>query len=202
MKGNYNPDLVYSAGLAAAVPNSLGYRVGEIERHFHSPQQSYGGTSASNPTLVRMSTQAIIVTGGNGVFGTELVLHPGTVIEGGSSVMKFDFNRLRVSAVGSTNNVTAVEFLTWAPGTPKACAFVTGTDKVTDATNTVADNDKIWFPSIASNTGINIYTVYYVRARAAGNFEVSLTRGGGAVDITGADGAGTYETIGASDASG
>lgn len=182
--------------------NSLAYRVAEVEGHFHCEGMTFGGASAGDPTLLQDSTVPIVVTGGNGVYGTEVIICKGASIEAGSATKKFDMNMLYVSALGSVNNITQVEFFSFAAGVPKVAAAVTATDKITDATNTVADNDKIFFTSIASNTGIDLHTAYFVRARAAGNFEVSLTRGGAAVGIAGADGAVSYVSLGASDANG
>ena len=188
----------------SGVYDSLAYRVAEIENHVHSGMQSFGATSASVPTLVRGSVIPVTVTAGNGfgVWGTELILHNGLVIEAGSAVKKFDLHWMKVTAIGTANSPVFHEWNSFAAGTPKAAALVTATNKVTDATNTVADNDKVYFPTIASNTGVVVYEVYYVRSRAAGDFEISRTRGGGAVDITGADGACTYVSLGASTALG
>lgn len=203
-QGSGNPpklDSQATLGLAGTV-DSLAYRIEEIEHHFHSENQCYGATSASVPTMVRDSLVPITVTAGDAAWGSELILHPGSVIESGSSTMKFDLHTLRVSSVGTANRMAIYEFFAFSAGTPKVAAAVAATNKITDATNSVADNDKIYFPTIASNTGIVVYEVYFVRARAAGDFEVSLTRGGGAVDITGADGACSYVSLGASDADG
>ena len=152
--------------------------------------------------MVRRSVVPITVTAGDAAWGTELILHNGLVIEAGSATKKFDLNQLRISTVGTANRVAVYEFFSFSAGTPKVAALVTGTDKVTDATNTVADNDKVYFPSITSNDGVVVYEVYFVRARAAGNFEISRTRGGVAVDITGPDGACSYVSLGASAADG
>lgn len=184
------------------VPDSLAYITQETEVHFHSAQQVYGATSAGVPTMVRRSVVPITVTAGDGAWGTELILHNGTVIESGSSTKRFDLNQLRISAVGTANRIAVYEFFSFSAGTPKVAAMVAATNKVTDATNTVANNDKVYFPSITSNTGAVIYEVYFVVNRAAGDFEISRTRGGGTVDITGADGACSYVSLGASDADG
>lgn len=194
-------DKAATQGLAGTA-NSLAYRTEELEKHFHGEGMTFGGTSAGDPTLLQDSTTPVVVTGGNNVYGTEVIISKGASIEGGSATKKFDLNMMYVSALGAVNNITQVEFFAFAAGTPKVAAAVTATNKITDATNVVADNDKVFFTSIASNTGIDVNTVYFVRARAAGNFEVSLTRGGAAVDIAGADGAVSYVSLGASDANG
>lgn len=190
------------AALVGGVDGTLGYDLAEVARHLHSPTQSYGATSASDPTMVRKSLTPITVTAGSAVNGTELILHRGTLIEGGSATKKFDVNWIKINGVGTINRVAIYEFFSFAIGTPKAAALVTATDKVTDATNTVANGDKIYFATIASNTGVLIYEMYFVINRAAGNFEVSRTLGGAKADITGADGACTYVSLGASDAAG
>lgn len=182
--------------------DSLAYKTGEIENHVHSAQQVYGATSAGVPTFVRRSLIPITCTAGDGAWGTEIIIHNGVVIEGGSATKKFDMNQLRISAVGTANRLAVYEVFTFLPGTPKAAAMVAATNKVTDATNTVANGDKVFFPTIASNTGAVVYEVYFVVNRAAGNFEISRTLAGASVDITGADGACTYVSLGASDADG
>ena len=199
----FNPsiDSPTSLGLSGT-HDSIGYRVGEIEQHVHSRGQSFGATSASIPTLFYRSLLPITVTAGDTVYGTEIILHRGTTIEGGSATKYFDMHWLKLTAIGTANRVAIYAFNSFDIGTPKVAALVAGTDKVTDATNTVANGDKIYFASIASNTGVTIYEVYFVINRAAGNFEVSRTLAGAKADITGADGACSYVSLGASDANG
>lgn len=176
-------------------PDSLAYIADETEHHVHSPQKIYGATSGSVPTMVRRSLVPITVTAGDTVWGTELIIYNGS----GISENSFDMNQMRVSAVGTANRLAIYEFLYFAPGTPKAATTNATNDKVTDATNTVANNDKIYFPTL-TGTGVVVYEVYFVINRAAGNFEVSRTRGGAKVDITGGDDvACTYVSLGASD---
>jgi hypothetical protein len=186
------------------VSDSLAYKVHEIEKHLHTGMQSFGATAVADPTFLRGSVVPITIAAGNGfgVWGTEVILYRGNNIEGGSSTMKFDLHWGKITNVGTANSPAFYEFNSFAIGTPKAATMVAATNKVTDATNTVANNDKVYFPTIASNTGVVVYEVYYVINRAAGDFEVSRTRAGAAADITGVDGACTYVSLGASTALG
>ena len=199
-QGVLDPRLESTAtlGLGATV-NSFAYRQGELENHIHSPLEIYGLTGG---TMTRKSTSPIIVTGGSGAWGTEIVITHGAVIGGGSATKKFDTNILMVGVVGNASRLTYLEFFSWDPGSPVACTFVTATDKMHVVGTTLANNDKVVLPSIASNTGIDINTVYYVVNKTVDDVELSLTRGGAKVDILGADGAGTFLTLGASDVTG
>jgi len=162
--------------------NSLAYKVHEIEKHFHSAQQIYGLTAN---TMARKALTPIVVTGGNGAWGTELELHNGTVIESGSATKYFDSNKIFVTAVGTPNRVTMLEFYNNALAT--AVTDVTLTDEgdlFTKDTHGRTNGDKLMLSSIVDTTGINIYTVYYVVGVAGNDFQVSLTSGGAAVEIT------------------
>lgn len=79
----------------AGTEDSLAYRVHEIERHFHNPNQCYGNSGSNN--LERSSTSPFRVTASTGgAFGTELQIHDGTVVEGGDSSKKMDVGRFYV----------------------------------------------------------------------------------------------------------
>ena len=164
--------------------NSLAYRVHEIEKHIHNSEQVYGLTSNN---LARKSLTPIVITAGNADWGTELMICDGTVIESGSTVMKFDFNHIYLVAVGTANRYTILEFYYSEIGTAVACTFdfTAGTveDMVVSAAHGLTDGDKIIFKAGAGAlpAEINGYTTYYVINKAAGYFQVSLTSGGPAV---------------------
>lgn len=177
--------------------NSLAYRVHEIEKHFHNSLQVYGLTSN---TMARKSTSPIVITGGNGAWGTELVLHDGTVIESGDTVKKFDLNQLFVTAVGTANRVTILEFYKNTPGTALTGVTIDITggtieNMFTKNAHGLSDGDRVILSSIATTTGINAYTVYYVVNRAANYFNLSLTSGGAAVSLATGDGTCTVTPV-------
>ena len=64
---------VHTGDMDKVTPNSLAYRMIEIEKHFHGVQQSFGGNAAtgSSTNLQAQSVDALRVTGGADAFGTE-----------------------------------------------------------------------------------------------------------------------------------
>jgi hypothetical protein len=168
------------------VVDSLAYKIDEIEKHNHSAQQVYGLTAN---TMARKSTTPIVIVGGNAAWGTELELHNGTVIEGGSATMKFDMNNLYVSLVSTANRITILEFYRNTLAADSAQVVTTdATDLFTLAGHGLVDGDKIMLKTIVTTTGINVYTVYYVVNMVGNDWKVSLTSGGAAVVLGGGNG--------------
>jgi len=92
----------------AGTSNSLAYKVEEIEKHFHNANQCWGSDGGTSCTrLSRIEFQ--IAAGNAGAMGTEVQLHDGTDIEGGSAVKKFDVNTFFVTAAGHVGEVYLVE---------------------------------------------------------------------------------------------
>lgn len=73
--------------------------------------------------------------------------------------------------------------------------FTTATDLVNSTGHGLVAGNKVQFQSIATNTGFAINTTYYVVNPTTNNFQISLTPNGSAIDITGADGAGTGKRV-------
>ena len=193
-------DDVAVKGLAGTF-DSMGYFLDEGDHHNHNTNQVYGATSAGVPTMVRRSVVPIGVTGGNASWGTELVLHNGTTIEGGSTVKQFDLQRIYVYSVGTANRVTVFQFLDEVVPAPIACTFQDAGDTVTKNTHGLVLNEKVTFPSVVTTTGVNVFTNYFVINPLANTFQISLTRGGAAAPLT-TNGSGTYASLGVSDADG
>lgn len=176
----------------SGVTDSLSYRIEEMEKHIHSAQQIYGLTAN---TMARKSTSPIIVTAGSDAWGTELELHNGTVIEAGSATKQFDMNKMFVTAVGTANRVTMLEF--YVNELAVAVTDVTTTDLgnlFTKIGHSLSNGNKVMLSSIVTTTGINIYTVYYVVGVAGNDFQVALTVGGAAVVLTD-DGTCSFQVI-------
>lgn len=177
------------------VADSLGYLVQAISKHFDNNGQSYGLT-ANN--IARGSLDPIIVTGGNDDWGTEIMIHDGTVVESGDPTKKFDIHEIEVVSVGTANRLTFLEFSFGSKDAGTTCTFTNATEKVDDVAHGRSNGDKIMF----SNSGgalpaeLNDYTVYYIINKTDDAFEVSLTSGGAAVTFTD-DGTGTnkYHTL-------
>jgi hypothetical protein len=70
-------------------------------------------------------------------------------------------------------------------GTPLTAATAQATgDTVTFTAHGLNNNDVVWLTDLAGGTGLTASTPYYVISTAANTFQVSLTPGGSAVDIT------------------
>lgn len=82
-------------------------------------------------------------------------------------------------------------FLGWGPvngGSVKGTATVdAATETFTDYSNGLANDDRITFQAVsgaALPTGLSATTIYFVISVAANTFQVSLTSGGAAVNVT------------------
>jgi hypothetical protein len=180
----------------AGVNNSLAYRVHEIEKHFHNVGKVFGFTTTN---LVQYGLNPVVIIGGQQVWGTELMIYDGTTIESGSSVKKFDLHELMLTNVSNADRPTYLHFMYGSTGTPVAATIQTGANTLTKSTHGLSNGTKIMLSSIVTSTGINAYTTYYVVNQAADTFQIALTLGGAAVDITGSDGTCNYAVITASD---
>jgi hypothetical protein len=185
-------DTVASQGLLATV-DSIGYRVGELQNHLHSPEQVYGMTSN---TMARKVITPLTITGGNAVWGTELELHNGTVVEAGDVTKKMDINKFYPVTFGTTGRYTIIEFYKNVLSTAYANTTITdATDLFTKVGHTLVDGDKVMLSSIVTTTGLTTYTIYNVIAVAGNDFQVSLTNAGAAVVVGGGNGTCTVTKI-------
>jgi len=177
----------------AGVADSLAYKVHEIEKHFHSAEEVYG-LSAANGVLTRKATTPIITPCGSGAWGNEQYLG-GAFPEGGSN-LKVDLNKLYVTAVGTANRVSILEFYTGDIGTQVTSVTLTDAgDLFTKVGHGLTDGMRIVLNTIATTTGVNAYTVYYVVGVSGNNFQVSLTSGGSAVTLGGGNGTCNFHPI-------
>lgn len=179
-------DITAINGLSGAT-DSLGYKVHEIEKHFHNSEQLFGNNGGF---MAADGLGVFTVTGGNNAWGTELHIHAGDVIESGSSTKKFDLNRIYITAVDEANKISIVEFL-YAPIGTTLTGFTidetggTVEDMFSKNSHGLSNGDKIVFTNVVTTTGINAYTVYYIVGAQPNYFQVSLTLGGAAVSVTG-----------------
>jgi len=184
------------------VNNSLAYRVHEIEKHHHNSEQVYGNTANDMTADIPVK---FTVIGGDLVWGTELMLTDGTVIESGSSTMKFDLNTFYLTSLSAANKISVVEFLVSEINTPVACTFDftghgSGEDVVISAGHGLENGDKIVLKAGggALPAELNDYTTYYVVDKNDDDFNVSLTSGGADVAFTDDGGAAFWYPINSS----
>jgi len=148
-----------------------------LEEHHHGISRSYG-LSASSLNAGQGSTIPLVVTGGNNVFGTELLLCKGAF--GGTH---FDAGNIAVVACSAANSPTLIEFYSHVAGAQIAYTMEADDEKVTAAG--IALNDRIIFDTIAQGNTHVVTTgvVYHALTPTAGVFQVALTQGGAAVEI-------------------
>jgi len=159
------------------------------DAHFHTGNKVYGKSGTTN-IMVQDSTVPLTVEGGDAAYGTEVLLHKGTMA--GSY---FDAGKIQVSAVDTANSPTIMQFYAGTLGAGVACTGEADDDLITAAGHGVINGDLIIFDTLDSEAnGVNKSTVYYVRDMSGNTFKVELTSGGGAINITG-DVAGTIKKI-------
>ena len=180
--------------------DSLGYKVAEIEKHFHNSDQIFGLTT--NAMARKALTPIVVTAGATPAWGTELMLTDGTIIESGNATKKFDLGRIKITVVGTANRNTILEFYTSPIGSPVACTFDftggTHEDMVSCVGHGLTNGDKIVLKAGggALPAELNNYTTYYViNADHANLFCVSLTSGGAAVEFTDDGGAAFWYPI-------
>lgn len=104
---------------------------------------------------------------------------------------------LTATPVGTTPDVSIeIQAMLSRLSAPQTVTFTNATNKVNWTANTLADGDRVVFQCVGGTlaAGLSPNTIYYVKARAASDFEVALSPGGATVDITG-DGTGTQSLL-------
>lgn len=76
-------------------------------------------------------------------------------------------------------------------GTAVSVTIQTAADTVTLTAHGIPNGTQMSFSTIVTSTGIAIKTIYYVINATANTFQIALTAGGSAINITGSDGTGT-----------
>ena len=168
-------------GLVDTLTTNLATANAELEvldRHIHGISRSYG-LSASSLNAGQGSTIPLVVTGGNNVFGTELLLCKG--LFGGTY---FDAGSIGVVACSAANSPTLIEFYSHTVGAQIAYTMANAGDKVTAAG--ILENDRVIFYTIVEGNAAGVTTgvVYHALAVAAGAFNVALTAGGAVVTVS------------------
>ena len=153
----------------------------------------YGLTSS---LIARKSVSPIVVTGGNGAWGTEILIHDGATIQSGDATKKFAIDDISVVAAGTANRPTVLEFYSASLGAAKTAVAITDlTDLFTKVGHGLVDGDQVILSSIVTTTGLSTLTAYYVIGVAGDDFQLSLTVGGAAVAVGGGDGTCSVQKI-------
>ena len=150
-----------SAGLGG-LHDSLGYRVAEIERHFHTSELWYGDATG-NKILLDGLTAIRVTAGDAAAFGSELQISDGTEQGGGSATKRFDLHRLCVVSASSNTALYLIRFKTGLTTFAEAVTLTTAPFKSSALTGKQAPidilsprrpcNHKIWVDLKASVNG-------------------------------------------------
>jgi len=183
-----------AVGGLTGTANSIGYKLEEIERHFHNTGLKFGLTGTN---MTETGLSPIVVLGGQQVWGTELMIYDGTTIEAGSSIKKFDFHQTHLVTVSVANRPTYIQFFSGSTGSDVAATLTDAGDLVGKVSHGLTDGTKIMFNTIVTTTGINTYTTYYVVNKSDNSFQVSLTLAGAAaaVVLSGGNGTANYTVL-------
>jgi surface protein len=97
----------------------------------------------------------------------------------------------KLVTMGNTSGLVTGMFVTGSNiSDPVAVTFTDSGDTVNLNNHGLANDTAVGFTSITSTTGISTYTVYYVVNAATNTFQVSLTKGGSAINLVN-DGSGS-----------
>jgi hypothetical protein len=96
-------------------PNSLSYRVHEIEKHLHSIERWFGSDGDGTGSTANNMTDWQLTAGTGGAFGTEVQLlgaNDVAVGDFGFTPVKFDLHRLFVTAASATDDYYIIQIWT------------------------------------------------------------------------------------------
>jgi hypothetical protein len=75
-----------------------------------------------------------------------------------------------------------------------SCTVQTDVNTITKAAHGLQNGMIVSFATIVTSTGFTVYRPYFVVNKTDNTFQISLTDGGAAIDLTGSNGSGTYLT--------
>ena len=102
----WNGDNLESQGLDS-VKDSLGYKVSEIERHFHAIEYWYGSTAGTSPAVSTSITVFDLTTGAENTYGDFVKISEGTeMLADHPGCAYFDFHRFMLIADTADNMYT------------------------------------------------------------------------------------------------
>lgn len=100
----WNGDNVESLGLNGE-HDSLGYRVAEIETHFHSPEYWFGSTAGSIPASQNSLTAFTLTTGGVNTYGNFLQIANGSELIVQQPTCKYvDIHRVLITGINQADS--------------------------------------------------------------------------------------------------
>lgn len=177
-----------SDGLSA-IANSLGYKIAYLYAHGFSPDKWYGHYYDD---LTRGHLSEIIIDSENDFYPEEKIIYTGSGLDDD----KYELTKLQVNAITTVDRVIFMEFYDNSTIAGSTVTTNATTDTLGKTSHGLVDGTKIYLTDIVNSTGIDEKTIYYVVNKTANDFQVSLTLGGAAVDITLANGTCAYVVIG------
>lgn len=172
---------------------SLAYKVHEVVEHIHSAELIFGNNSTS---MGQDTPIPFVVEGGDNAWGTEVLISGTTNIDGGGSVRKCTIDQLYVTAVDDADEVSIFEILYSTAGA-EVTSVVTddSSDNFTKSGHGLINGDRIIITNLATTTGLDAITVYYVINMSGDTFQVSLTLAGSAVVLGTGDGTCSFRKL-------
>jgi hypothetical protein len=138
------------------------------------------------------------VTATENVFGLNTIIFNGVALTEMASMVSFDLSKNRIYAVGTANRLTFIEFWQGAKGAGVAATIQDAGNTITKTTHGLVADDRIMLSALATSTGIDLNTAYYVYNVVGDTFQLSLTastNSPAAVAIGTGDGTCTYHKI-------
>lgn len=137
-------------------------------------------------TLPSVITNAIEVVVNNLLTSDELIpFKQYSIVQIQNGIDSYTFTGDPSSGLGNYYNVAA------SSASDVTVTLRFATDRVEYNSHGLSDGDTVFFTSITTTTGISVYTPYYVVGSSTNYFQISLTAGGGAIDLLTGDGTAT-----------
>jgi hypothetical protein len=111
------------------ISDSVAYRVGEAERHFHSYESWFGAAVAPNAEIhvadrIGTTTTPFVMDAGNLTWGNWLQIAGSSDLPARVGNVKFDYHKLAIVAV---ERASTIHFIQIASGTSGAAGLAAGT---------------------------------------------------------------------------
>lgn len=153
---------------------------------------AFGITHFSLHTDIPNSSGSNEVTGGSPAYARKAISFSSaaTGSKAASTTPTFDVPAGTVMFLGGWTAITSGTFLGWVPingGSVKGVGTATTGDTITSNGHGLSDTNRVTLQTVngeALPTGLSATVVYFVISSATNTFQLSLTSGGAAVDIT------------------
>lgn len=103
-------------------------------------------------------------------------------------------NSINVTIANTSSLAVGMEVYGTGIDTAIACTVETNVDTITKVGHGLTNGMIVSFATIVTSTNFTVYRPYYVVNKTDNTFQIEATVGGGAIDLTGSNGSGTYLT--------